>query len=312
MTGQQNPLADAGSSAGLRDVVVSGGSGLVGRALTNSLAGRGFRVRHLVRRPPRDALEIPWNPAEGTLDPAALEGCQGLVHLAGEPVDGRWTRAKKERILESRVRGTTLLAETVARLERPPEVWVQASAIGFYGDRGDELLPEDAGAGEGFLSGVCVAWEGAARAPASTRLVILRIGMVLAEEGGALAKMVPPFRLGLGGRLGSGRQIVSWISLRDLVAAIEHALAEPSLDGPVNAVSPRPVPQQELTAALGKILRRPTPFPVPAFGLRALLGEMAEDLLLASTRVSSEKLRQSGFEFSDPEIEGALRGLLGT
>ena len=299
-------------NTGLRDIVVSGGSGLVGRSLTTSLAGRGFRVRHLVRRAPRDASEIPWSPTEGTLDPAALEGCLGLVHLAGEPIDGRWTSAKKKRILESRVRGTTLLAETLARLERPPEVWVQASAIGYYGDRGDEVLTEDAGSGDGFLAGVCVAWEGEAKAPASTRLVILRTGMVLAENGGALAKMLPPFRLGLGGRLGSGRQIVSWISLRDLVATIEHAVAQPALSGPVNAVAPRPVPQKELTTALGNVLRRPTLFPVPAFALRLLLGEMAEDLLLASARVSSEKLQRSGFEFADPEIEGALRRLLGT
>lgn len=293
------------------EIVVSGSSGLVGRAVVAALTRSGYRVRSLVRRPVQDPSEIYWDPAAGALDPADLEGCHGLVHLAGEPIDGRWTAGKKDRIRNSRVAGTRLLSTALASLQQPPRVWVSASAVGFYGDRGDEILHEEAPPGEGFLSDVCVAWEQAAKAPSATRLVTLRIGVVLTSKGGALGKMALPFRFGLGGRMGDGQQFVSWISLRDLVGTVQHVLGHRSLVGPVNAVAPGAVTQRQLTAALGKVLRRPTIFPVPGAVLRLVLGEMAEGLLLASARASSEKLMESGFEFLDPEIEGTLRRALG-
>lgn len=310
------------SNAGLQSVAITGATGVVGRNLARSLAARGVTVNSVVRRK-RDAStqersgnsskEILWDPAKGTIDAGALEGVDAVVHLAGENIaDGRWTAAKKDRIRRSRVDGTTLLATTLAKLDRPPKVLVSASAIGFYGDRGDAILSEDSLPGSGFLPDVCVAWEQATRpaADAGIRVVNLRIGVVLTREGGALKQMLLPFQLGLGGRLGHGGQYFSWITLPDLVGAIEHSLDRASLRGPVNGVAPSAVTNAEFTATLGRVLRRPTLFPVPRFAARLLLGEMADALLMASARVAPIRLIESGYEFQHPTLEAALRAIL--
>ncbi|MFQ5915907.1 MAG: TIGR01777 family oxidoreductase, partial [Nitrospinota bacterium] len=236
------------------------------------------------------------------------------VHLSGENIgEGRWTAAKKAAIRDSRVKSTRLLAETLARLEQPPRVFVCASAVGYYGDRGEEVLREESPLGSGFLPDLSLEWESAAE-PAvqkGIRVVHLRNGIVLSPKGGALAKMLPPFKLGLGGKLGSGRQYVSWISLDDMVGVIRHALERESLSGPVNAVAPNPVTNAEFTQTLGRVLSRPTVFQVPAFTLRLAFGEMADAALLASARVEPARLLASGYSFRHPELEGALRHILG-
>jgi hypothetical protein len=270
-------------------------------------------VARLVRALPTAGGDIPWDPAAGRLDPARLEGLDAVVHLAGENIAGRWTAAKKARIRSSRVEGTRLLAEALAGLKRPPKTLLCASAIGYYGDRGAELLREESPAGTGFLAEVCREWEAAARPAAEKglRVVHLRIGVVLSPAGGALARMLMPFKLGLGGRIGSGSQFMSWIASDDLSGVIRHALTTESLRGPVNAVAPQAVTNLEFTQTLGRVLRRPTPFPMPAFAARLAFGEMAEALLLASARVEPTRLVASGYRFRAPELEGALRHLLG-
>ncbi len=295
-------------------ILLTGASGLIGSALTAKLTDAEHEVTRLVRSSPnRERREIQWDPSAGRLDAAALEGFDAVVHLAGESIaTGRWTAAKKERIRSSRVQGTRLLAETLARLQRPPEILVSASAIGYYGDRGDEELDEGSAPGSGFLAEVCRQWEAAAEPAreAGIRVVHPRIGVVLSATGGALAKLVPMFRLGLGGPIGSGRQHVSWITLDDLVGAICHVIATGSLSGPVNAVAPEPATNREFARALGRALRRPARLPAPAFALRAMLGPMADELLLASTRVIPRRLVDSGFAFDDPDLEPAFRRLL--
>lgn len=297
-----------------RRVAVSGASGLIGRRLCEVLAEAGWVVAPLVRRAPRSGTaEIHWDPPGGEVDAASLQGTDAVVHLAGENIaGGRWTAARKAAIRDSRVVGTTLLSQCLASLDPPPRVLVSASAIGFYGDRGDELLTEESRAGRGFLPEVCQAWEaatGAARA-AGIRVVNLRIGVVLAAEGGALAKMLGPFKLGLGGQLGNGRQYLSWISRDDLVRAILHVLERDDLHGPVNAVAPQRLTNAEFTATLGRVLGRPTLARVPALAVRALFGEMGRDLLLASTRVVPRRLEHSGFVFQHPDLPCALRDVL--
>jgi uncharacterized protein (TIGR01777 family) len=236
----------------------------------------------------------------------------GIVHLAGEPIVGRWTRAKKSRILQSRIAGTTLLCKALASLPRPPRVLISASAIGYYGDRGTEVLREESAPGSGFLSDVCQAWE-AATQPAvdcGMRVVRLRLGIVLSVKGGALAKMLPVFRLGLGGVVGWGRQYWSWIAIADVVEAILHIFTTETLAGPVNLVAPQPVTNAEFTRALAKVLKRPALCPVPAVGLRLLFGEMADALLLSSARVVPRRLETSRYPFRFPDLDGALRHLL--
>jgi uncharacterized protein (TIGR01777 family) len=258
--------------------------------------------------------EVEWHPERGEIDAAALEGHDAAVHLAGESIaGGRWTDERKRRIRDSRVRGTKLLAETLARLSRPPRVFVSASAIGYYGDRGDEVLTEESAAGVGFLPEVCREWEEAAEAAraAGIRTVFLRFGLILSAEGGALAKMLPPFRLGVGGNVGGGRQFYSWVSLADVIDVIHFALADERLGGAVNVVAPQPVTNAEFTKTLGRVLSRPTFFPAPAFGLRLAFGEMADALLLASARVEPARLRAAGYAFKHPQLEGALRSVLG-
>jgi uncharacterized protein (TIGR01777 family) len=255
-----------------------------------------------------------WDPDSGRIDPAALEGFDAAVHLAGENIAGaRWTFQQKARIRDSRIKGTRVLADALAGLSSPPGVVVSASAIGYYGDRGEELLTEESPPGEGYLSEVCREWE-AATQPASRkgiRVVILRIGIVLTPAGGALARMLLPFKAGVGGIVGTGRQYMSWITLDDTIGAIHHAITSDSLRGPVNAAAPRPVTNREFTKTLGRVLGRPTLFPAPAFAFRLAFGEMADALLLASTRVSSDRLESSGYKFCHRELEGALRHLLG-
>jgi hypothetical protein len=306
-------FAEAGASS--RRVALTGASGLVGSALAAYLSTGGHRVVRLVRRDPDPgAAEIGWDPASGRIDRAGLEGLDAVVHLAGENIaSGRWNEARKRRIRESRVRGTRLLAEALASLERPPRVLVSASAIGFYGDRGDERLLEESASGTGFLPEVCREWEAATGAAEDrgVRVVHLRIGIVLSPAGGALRAMLLPFRLGLGGKIGSGRQFLSWISLDDLVGAIHHSIETESLRGAVNAVAPHPVTNGEFTRTLGRVLRRPTVLRVPAFAARLALGEMAQDLLLASMHAEPGRLAATGYRFRDPDLEGALRHLLG-
>ncbi|HYO63127.1 MAG TPA: TIGR01777 family oxidoreductase [Pyrinomonadaceae bacterium] len=299
-------------------IVVSGATGLVGSSLVPSLVADGHEVTRLVRRSSEGAgggvRDVLWNPAEGRLDAGEVEGHDAFVHLAGENVAERWTPEKKRRIKESRTKGTRLMAETIASLKERPRAFVSASAVGFYGaDRGETLLDEASGPGSDFLADVCREWEaacGPARA-AGVRTANLRIGVVLSEEGGALAKMLPPFRLGAGGRIGGGRQWMSWIALDDVLGIIRRALTDEALAGPVNTVAPRPARNEEFTKTLGRVLNRPTVFPVPAFAVKLMFGEMGEALLLGSARVEPARLRAAGYEFQYPELEGALRRALG-
>jgi hypothetical protein len=297
-------------------VAVSGSTGLVGSEVVTVLSGAGHEVVRLVRRAPahEEKSVLRWDPEKGEIDSAGLEGLDAVVHLAGENIaSGRWNAARKAAIRDSRVNGTRLLCEALAGLARPPVTLVCASAIGIYGDRGEDVLTEESPAAAGFLPGVCREWE-AASGPAARkgiRVVALRIGMVLSPNGGALPRMLPLFRAGLGGVIGSGRQFVSWVALDDLPLILLHALQCGDLSGPVNAVAPRPVTNREFTEALGKALSRPTPLPVPAFVLRlAVGGEMADALLLASARVAPRRLEETGYRFRFPELGGALRHLL--
>ena len=287
-------------------IAMTGSSGLVGSALMPILISAGHNVVALKR--PHD-----WNPDQGTVNLSAFSGVEALIHLAGENIaSGRWTAAKKQRVLDSRTKGTRLISETISRMEKPPQVLVSASAIGYYGDRGDEVLIEDSAPGKGFLAEVCSQWE-AATDPATRRgirVVHLRIGLVLSPNGGALGKMLLPFKLGLGGRIGSGKQFWSWISLDDLCGAIVHCTQATGLHGPVNIVSPTPVTNSEFTKSLGRALGRPTIFPVPTFVLRTALGEMADALVLASARVEPTKLTASRFVFRHTELNSTLRYLL--
>ena len=296
-------------------VLMSGSTGLVGRSLLERLSGLGRPAVPLARGRASEG-EVLWDPAVGAIDSASLasSGARAVVHLAGENIaDGRWTAAKMDAIRTSRVRGTGLPAESLARLECPPAVLVSASAIGFYGDRGDEVLTESSAPGSGFLADVCREWEQATEPAheAGIRVVNLRIGVVLARQGGALARMLLPFRLGLGGRLGRGDQYMSWITLEDLVSTIIRALEDERLTGPVNATAPHPVTNRDFTGALGQALRRPTIAPLPAFAARAAFGRMADELLLASMRVVPERLLERDFHFEHPRLEGALCSVLG-
>ncbi len=293
---------------------MSGSSGLVGRAVSRLLERQGHRVARLVRTsPPQGPGFVYWNPAAGEIDRSSLQGFDAVVHLAGENVgSGRWTAQKKRLIRESRVEGTRLLSRALAALDRPPRVMACASAIGFYGDRGEEILTERSGPGRGFLPEVCAAWEEAAlpARDAGVRVVHLRLGIVLSREGGPLARLLPPFRLGLGGVIGSGRQYISWIAIDDVARVFSHALENENLAGPINAVAPGAVTNRELTRTLGRALGRPVLLPLPGFVVRAVFGEMGEALLLSSARVVPARLGKVGFEFRYPTIDSALDHLL--
>jgi uncharacterized protein (TIGR01777 family) len=294
------------------NVLISGASGLVGSSLVPFLTAGGHRMRRLGRSRRRGADHV-WDPASGTIDTDALDGVDAIVHLAGENIGSRWTSAKKQEIRDSRVQSTRLLAERLAEMSAPPRTLVCASAIGFYGDRGDEPLDETSAAGSGFLAEVCRDWEAAAEPArrARIRVVHLRFGIVLSPRGGPLARMLPPFRMGGGGVIGSGRQYISWIGIDDAIHVILRALTDESLEGPVNAVAPTPLTNAEFTRTLGKVLRRPTVVPLPAFVARALFGEMAEATLLSGARVQPQKLLDRGHQFQHPQLEDALRHLLG-
>lgn len=294
------------------DVLISGATGLIGSALIPELEARGHSVRRLTRTPRREG-DIRWDLDAGTID-GDLSGTDAVVHLAGESIaEGRWTEEKKRRILESRRKGTRLLAQTVADLAEPPSVMVSVSATGYYGDRGNELLTEESEPGDLFLSEVCREWEAAADLArrAGVRVVHPRIGIVLSTEGGALGTTLPIFKLGGGGKIGSGRQYWSWISLEDVIGAIVHALDNDDLDGPVNVVTSDPPTNAEYTKVLGKVLSRPTFFTVPAPAARLGLGEIADELLLASARVEPVRLQETGYSFRHPDLEATLRYLLG-
>lgn len=290
-------------------VLISGASGLVGQAVAAALSAEGYKISRLTRSQAQ-AGDVQWGPTQ-PLSPTLVSGFDAVVHLAGESIVGRWTDAKKKRIRESRVLGTRNLAEALERAPQRPRVLVCASAVGYYGSRGDEVLREDSSSGNDFLSGVCREWEGAAKpaVDAGIRTVHARFGLVLSRRGGALQKMLLPFRLGLGGRVGSGKQWWSWVDLQDVVGGILHAIKS-NLQGPVNFVAPNPVTNLEFTKVLGALLSRPTIFPVPAFAARLVFGETADGLLLASQRVEPVKLKESGYSFRSVELGKALQSIL--
>ena len=294
------------------NILITGASGLVGRNLSKLLTKKGHTVAPLVRGERKAGLPW-WDPAAGKIDltPFSMDA---VVHLAGENIAGRWTDARKRRIRDSRVDGTRLLSQALAELRSPPRTFLQASAVGYYGDRGGLLLDETSDPGSGFLSDTCVAWEAAGEAAEMARIrrVRMRIGVVLTPEGGALKRMLPPFRLGLGGPVGSGKQYVPWISLHDLVSAMEFLLTDTSVSGVVNLTAPAPVTQKEMARALGKALGRPAFLPLPAFMVELLFGEMGKDLLLASTRVAPKRLQAAGFRFRDASLADSMSRILAT
>ncbi len=291
-------------------IAVTGATGLIGRALVTSLSGDGHRVVRVVRDPRAAGPEdVVWDPEAGTIDAAGLEGVDAVVHLAGEPIGAsRWTDEQRHRIRDSRVRGTDLLARTLAGLERRPEVLVSSSAVGVYGDRGDEEPTEDSTPGDDFLAEVCLAWEAAAdpAREAGIRVVLPRTGVVIAKDGPLIDKVELPFRMGVGGRVGSGHQYVPWISLIDEVAALRFLIDRP-LEGPVNLTGPNPATNREMTSALGTVLRRPTLLPIPTLAIRLLYGEMGETLATVSQRVLPRRLLEAGFVFRNTTILAALR-----
>ena len=295
-------------------IAVSGATGLIGSALVKRLRTQGHSVRRLLRSERGiEAGDVVWDPASDVPPPAAaLDGADAVVNLAGEPIAHRWSEERKRAIRESRLRSTEGLARAVQALQRKPQVFLSGSAVGYYGDRGDALLDESSAPGSDFLARVCVEWEGAAApvAEAGVRLVLLRSGIVLSPGGGALERLLPIFRLGGGGPLGSGRQWMSWISLADHVRAMEHALFTESLRGPANLVAPNPVTNADFATTLGRVLTRPALVPVPSFALELLYGEMARATLLAGQRALPKALAASGFEFAHPTLEGALRAEL--
>lgn len=309
---------DSDSSTRIRrTVAISGAGGLVGSALKRSLLRDGHRVVRLVRRPAKPlteesgVVECQWSTTDGIVDTRTIEGIDAFVHLAGENLaGGRWTQPRRRRIRDSRVLGTRHVVESLAALDQPPTAFVCASAVGYYGDRGDERLVESSDPGEGFLADVCVAWEEEARkASTFARAVRARFGLILSPDGGALDKMLTPFRLGVGGRLGDGTQYMSWVTLPDVVAALRHVI-ETGVDGPVNVTAPNPVTNATFTRALGQALSRPTILPVPAAALKLALGDMADEALLASTRALPQVLENSGFDFDHSQIDDGLAAIL--
>jgi uncharacterized protein (TIGR01777 family) len=294
-------------------ILVSGAKGLVGDALIKALVKDGHQIVSLVRRVAKNESEIEWHPDQGKLDVERLEGFDLVIHLAGESIaSGRWTDEKKQKIRESRVQGTTLLSEALAKLSKPPTCFISASAIGYYGNRGDELLTEQSNPGDDFLAEVCQSWEKATQAAEAKgiRTVHARFGIILDQEGGALKQMLMPFRMGVGGRVGDGKQWMSWIALADVVRGLEYLIDRPSIKGAVNFVAPYPVTNAEFTKVLGRELSRPTLFPVPVFAARLAFGEMADALLLSSAKVQPKVLREHGFDFEFPTLQGALAKIL--
>ncbi len=297
----------------MQTIAITGASGFIGRALTQHLTQQGLRVRPLLR-PGKNAPDgIRWDPEKGELEQDALADVDVLVHLAGESIAaGRWTAEKKAELMQSRVQGTSLLARALASMPKRPAVWLSASAIGYYGDRGDEPIDESAGPGQDFLAELAQLWEQATTpaADAGMRVVLARTGVVLDPSGGALSKMLLPFKLGVGGKIGSGRQYMSWIALQDEVRALQHLMNHGDLSGPVNLTAPTPVTNAELTDALAHALNRPAFMPLPAFAARLAFGEMADSALLSGARVLPKRLLASGFQFAQPELRGFLAQIL--
>lgn len=295
-------------------ILISGSHGLVGKALIKGLEADGHDIYRLVRYAPHSDKEIEWSPDRYSIAISRIEGFDAVFHLAGESIaSGRWNDEKKRKIRESRTKGTKLLADALANLSAPPKALISASAIGYYGDRGDELLTETSAPGNDFLAGVCVEWEKATEhaREKGVRVVNTRFGIILDKEGGALAKMLTPFRMGIGGRIGDGKQWMSWIALDDVIGALQFSLTNESMNSPVNFVAPNPVRNAEFTKTLGSVLSRPTIFPIPEFGVRLAFGEMADALLLSSQKVEPQKLEASGFQFRYPHLEQALKTILG-
>jgi uncharacterized protein len=293
-------------------IALAGASGLVGTALIPALEAQRHEVTRLVRTAPR-AGEIEWHPNRDAVSAASLEGFDVIINLAGENIaGGRWTDEQKRKIRDSRVGGTHLLSEAMAKMERKPRAFICASATGIYGDRDDEVLDEQSESGGGFLAGVCREWEMACdlATKAGVRVVNLRFGPILAREGGMLSKLLTPFKMGMGGKVGSGKQFISWVSLEDAVNAIVLAINDESIRGPLNVVSPNPVTNEEFTKTLGHVLNRPTALAMPAFAARLAFGEMADEMLLVSQRVIPKRLTAAGFQFKYPELESALRHYL--
>jgi hypothetical protein len=293
-------------------VAIAGASGFLGSALVTELQKDSIDVRRLKRGGRVSGSDVFWNPERGELDPKSLEGIDAIVNLAGEPIAQRWTAARKAAIRDSRIKSTTLLSRTINQLERPPRFFLSGSAIGIYGDRGDEELDEGSSPGAGFLAETAIAWEGAAgpASSSSTRVIFLRTGVVLNPAGGALAKMLLPYRFGLGGRVGSGKQWISWIGLEDWVRAVIFLLRSAVVDGPVNLVAPSPIPNADFSKTLARVLGRPTLAIVPAFAVELLFGEMGRETLLGSQRIHPQRLLDAGFEFAHPTLEQALRAEL--
>ncbi|MEQ8854237.1 TIGR01777 family oxidoreductase [Gimesia sp.] len=297
-------------------VLISGSSGLVGSALCQRLeAEPDCEIVLLVRKqsPDTQQTSVVWNPAEGQLEPQAFDGVDAVIHLGGVNIAGkRWSPEVKQKIFNSRFQSTSLLASQLASLEQKPSVFLCASAVGFYGDRGEERLDESSPRGEGFLADVCHAWEQATQPAqdAGIRVVNMRFGMILDRKGGALGQMLTPFKMGVGGRLGSGKQYWSWIALPDVINALQFCLNHSELAGPVNFVAPDEVTNLEFTKTLGKVLSRPTCLPVPAWGVKTAFGEMGQELMLTSARVVPKKLTEAGFQFQYPQLEDAFRSVL--
>jgi uncharacterized protein (TIGR01777 family) len=291
-----------------KKILISGAAGFIGTPLTDLLTERGDTVVKLTRGPSGDGV-IHWDPAAGELDAAAVDGFDSVIHLAGESIAGLWTKKKKQAIVSSRRDGTTLLAEALAATDNKPESFISSSAIGLYGSRGDEVLKEDSGVGEGFLADLVKIWEDSAQPArdAGIRVVNLRLGLVTAESGGMMGPMKPAFKLGVGGKLGDGEQWWSWVTLDDVVNAFVYAVDNPGLTGPFNVAAPNPVTNAQFTKSLGAVLHRPTFLPAPKFALKTFAGEMADEMLLASQRIDSSKLSDAGFEFADTELDPALK-----
>jgi hypothetical protein len=292
-------------------ILVSGVSGPIGAALLPSLKACGYEVTRLVRGPATGDAQISWKPSQ-PIAPDTVSRFDAVIHLAGESIVGRWTKTKKAKIRDSRVVGTTNLAEALARANRKPEIFVCSSAIGYYGDRGNEILKEQSMPGAGFLADVCRDWEAATQtaARAGIRTVQMRTGVALSPEGGALGKMLTPFKMGLGGMIGNGRQWMSWIDVHDMVGAIHHILKSDLLQGPVNMVAPKPVTNAEFTKTLGSVLSRPAILPMPAFAVKLAFGEMGETVLLGSQRVEPAQLVMSGYPFRFTSLQASLENLL--
>jgi len=294
-------------------IAIAGGSGLVGSALIPILQSDGNQITRLVRSSPKPG-EIEWHPNQDKVSPQSLEGFEAFINLAGENIaGGRWTDDQKRKIRDSRMNGTHLLSEAIAQMKSKPRVFICASATGIYGDRDDETLDEQSESGGGFLAGVCREWEQATEpaSKAGVRVVNLRMGPILARDGGMLSKLLTPFKMGMGGKVGSGKQYISWVALDDAVNAIKLAIDDASIHGPINIVSPNPVTNEEFTKTLGHVLNRPTALAMPAFAARLAFGEMADEMLLASQRVMPKRLSKAGFQFQYPTLESAMRKYIG-